>query len=253
MKKKSQTDVIIDAFKADIPKDKDKWPDYYKKRMDICASCERNTANGAWGKAVAFAASRTNKAQCSVCLCCINEKCWSLNEACGLEEIGENPKWSRLLVETVDKDLFNISNLSPDICNIDLSENGNEFEADFGEVYEDQEVDINIRVECKKDYIITNRSMCGCMSMTASPVVNGVYNLSIHLNNPIQIGPYNRTVLLDFMDEQEYKDESTQYGEKNRYPFIIRIKGNVLKTQGDVKQDEDPEDGSTKGDNKPSE
>lgn len=237
MKKKNQVSIIKEAFAADIPDDKDQWPEYYRIRMDICAACDKNTANGAIGGVGKFSARKIG-AQCSVCWCFINRKCWSKNEACGLAEVeGETPKWNRIVMETSSSDLFDIENLSYDLYNIDLSDNGHEFVINLGDHERDDEVIFGFRVIPKDEGLRFNGiHMCGCMASKTSIYDGSIMDFQIKLVNPINVGPYNRLIVVDYLDDKSIDSE----GNPKKHSCILRVLANIHESD-DKKQEDDQE------------
>lgn len=243
MERKKQLDVISDAFNAYIPEDQSTWPDYYKERMAICKDCDRNTANGAFGIIGKFASKKVG-AQCSCCGCVIKLKCWSKNEMCGLGETLEGePKWNRIVLETKDdEDVFDVENMSYDICNLDLSEDGNEFVFNMKDIHSDDSVEVWFVVRAKKDLAYYRIRMCGCMSSKAERLDNNTYKFGIRLNNPIQEGYYNRGIAIEFINPEDIAKQGHSAEEQPpvAHTLMARIITNVKPVKGDkIEEDEE--------------
>lgn len=219
MQKVSQGKIIKDAFVADIPKNKEEWPEYYKRRMDICASCEHNTANGGLGAQVEWVAKKTGIHNCNICGCIISKKCWSKNEACGLEEIGREPKWNRIRVDTVKEDLFNIVNKSEHEANVNLSEDGLRFEFLASERLPEDGLNLKFIVECKKNMILRETHICSCIVAKPNMISPGVYEMGLEFSKPLNVGRWFKNANIIFEDPEE-KDESGNPVQKN---LLIKI------------------------------
>lgn len=227
MEKKKQRLIITEAFAADIPSNKEDWPAYYRERMDICAKCDKNTANGGSGAIWKFAASKIG-AQCGICHCFIDRKCWSKNEACGLSEIeGGIPKWNRILMETSFSDLFDVENLSFDKYNLDLSKDGHEFDLNLGTIQSDDDVVVAFRV-MPKDKLLQFKSvsMCSCMRFATRTQKDNIMDIKINLNTPISVGAYNKLAVVDYT----YPDVADDQGNPITRSCLVRILANVVES-----------------------
>lgn len=231
MEKKSQIAIIREAFKADIPEDPSLWPDYYKQRMDICAVCDKNTANNAFengvmNKIAKFSAKKIG-AQCSACGCFIDRKCWSKNEACGLEEVkGGVPKWNRILMETSKSDLFDVENLSYESCNLSISEDGWSFRLDLGDVPSEGPVAFSFGVKTKKELEYHILRMCSCMDYRNRVMKDGSMQFELRLSTPIPVGDFHKNLSIEYFDPSDV-DES---GEKKTYTLLMEVVAKVKET-----------------------
>lgn len=93
----SKVKMISKAFSSAAPD-----TDWYRKRMEICASCEFNTSNKVDPTALDRLQNKLKPA-CSVCHCFIDEKCKVEEATCGLEEAGLEPKWFPVSVPSKNK------------------------------------------------------------------------------------------------------------------------------------------------------
>lgn len=224
MEKVSQGKIIKEAFQAKIPKDRSEWPDYYRERMDICDTCEHNTKNGGKGDYVEWAAKKTGIHNCSICGCVISKKCWSKNEACGLEELKQIPKWNRIVVETVKEDLFNLMNKSTDQANVNLSEDGTMFEFYVKERYPDDDLKLKFVVECKENMILREVHICSCVISKPNMLAPGIYELEFEFRKPHNIGNWFKTASIVFEDPVKKGAEGKPVQKHLVLKFFVPIK-----------------------------
>jgi hypothetical protein len=91
---------IVNAFTNPIPEEED----WYKKRMEICAVCPKNSANvpeselSLKHKAVINTVCGGDPV-CTICGCCTKRLATQKDLACSMEEIGEEPRWGALEVK----------------------------------------------------------------------------------------------------------------------------------------------------------
>lgn len=219
----SKGKIIKKAFEADIPKDREQWPEYYKERMDLCAVCEHNTANGGLGKQVEWVAKKTGVHNCNICGCVISKKCWSKNEACGLEEKGLKPKWNRLIVETVKEDLFNVLNKSRHEVNVNLSADGTMFEFMANERYPEDDLKIKFVVECKKNMELKEIHICSCIVSKPKMLAPGIYEVEFEFSKPHNIGRWFKTGSIVFEDPEKKNEDGTPVQKNLLVKFFVPI------------------------------
>lgn len=141
--KKAKT--IAKAFLNELPEN-EKW---YQDRITICNACEYNTANIDKDKL-----STKDKLKltvhicpegdhCTACGCCTHRKAGQKSEACGLVDLGMEPKWGVLEVESKLDKGFIVENLTP--SSGDLVIDNREVIYDLG-VVDKERVDFTIKV-----------------------------------------------------------------------------------------------------------
>lgn len=229
MKQKNQASVIKEAFSSKIPSNKEEWPSYYKERMEICAKCDKNTANGAIGSIGKFAAKKIAP-QCSICWCAIPYKCWSKHEACGMEEVGQKPKWNRILLETEgSNDLFDVVNNSWEKCHLSLTENGNFFQIDMGDIPSGEKFEFFVEIHPKKPLQIHRINMCGCLKQRSRilDVENNVMEFNFMADEP-PAGPYVKNIYFDYVDKGT-SDEDAENAPKAT--LSLRLIANVIEKE----------------------
>ena len=167
--------TIANAFIEPLPKGED----WYEARLKICGGCEYNTANIASDKL--SIADKIKKASglcdngnhCKACGCCIERKCATKSENCGMIELGETPKWTALDVESFVNKGISIINLSPGISSLKAEKAA--FSLTFENVKDNK---LDFRFQVHRNYsklkIKNYRPSCSCIS------VNSMENVDVN-------------------------------------------------------------------------
>lgn len=159
--------------------------DWYEKRIEICRTCPKNTNNVEDSKLsfVDKAKIKTglcdNGNHCLACGCCIERKCSLKSEVCGLKELGEEPKWNALEVESKRDKRLKVENLSPGVCNLSM-ENG-EYIVEFLES-SDLKLSLSIKISRSNGLEVkSHQASCGCTlaNMETVDKTSAIFNLDI--------------------------------------------------------------------------
>lgn len=165
----SKAQVIAKAWEESllgmIPKDERDYPDWYRRRLSICASCEFNNKNMPFWKVPfrALAQRMIGREACSVCGCFIREKAWMRMERCPLEGDGIKPRWNAMEVVTVNRYDFDVS-ISNEAFNVGLSEDGKSYVVDVYDVVIGDIVPVDITLVNERPFHIKEiHRGCGCV------------------------------------------------------------------------------------------
>lgn len=196
MKKKSKISTIYDAFTESLPIGED----WYEKRMAICNGCEHNSKNvspeGLLNKVRKVLDG--NKPHCTACGCYLAEKASRKEEACGLSEIGEIPKWNRLVVETANEFDFNLFNNSPERVNVDLSPDGTKYLVLYGEVTEQSNTSIDLVLEGPYEVKTVNVG-CGCTLVGFNKASKTLTELKASINlKQVSMGAFTKNIYVRY-------------------------------------------------------
>lgn len=209
MEKQNKAKTIINAFTEALPVG-EPW---YEQRKSICDSCEYNSKNSEANslKDVAQDLLHGGVPFCRACLCFIDRKCSRKEETCGLIEKNLEPKWKALAVLTVNKEDWNIYNNTPEKGNIDLSESGDAYIFDYGQVNAKADTQVQLVLEGVLDITAVQ---VGCGAGTTAiwnKIGEGMFELNVKLKmDKINKGNFRKNVYIS-------------YGENNK--VIIGIKG----------------------------
>ena len=161
MKQESKIKRIFQAF----TEESDLSSEIVNKRREICKSCPFNTLNIKDEDLTLL--QRQKKVMgnfCTKCGCFIDKKTERASEACGLEDVGLEPKWNRILLKTTSSEDLDIRNLSPDKCNIKISDLKENYEIEIFSIDENFKNPIEIEILSDVD-IISFNPYCGCVSI----------------------------------------------------------------------------------------
>lgn len=139
-----------------------------KARKEICAKCPFNSVNA--DKLSLMDSIRNNFTApfCTLCKCQIKEKTESPLEECALYMIGEDKKWFKIKIETMEKETLNLIQVGDIKYDIQLV--NDYFVVDFGKVSSSNPAEIELLFETKQGLKLNYESIhvtCGC---TASKV-----------------------------------------------------------------------------------
>ncbi len=152
MRKVNKAKVIARAFL----KDKSNKPNWHKERLEICETCPLNSKNLPDATVI-----DKMKPRCSACGCFILEKTSQETEMCGKADIGEEPLWPALKVETSSSSNLDLINLSPDKINVDL--NKDYYLVNYGDTKKGSDSLITLQFTSKDSLEpIECKSTCGC-------------------------------------------------------------------------------------------
>lgn len=164
--KKAKT--IAKAFLEPLPEDQE----WYQKRLEICRTCPLNSAN----KENLTLAEKLNinnlvkkglcdnGNHCTACGCCIERKCATRTEDCGMVKIGEEPKWRALDAPSKVNPEISIKNMTPEMGEIEVEET--QFNYNFG-ITEDNKLTFRFQIKREKNELeVKNyRPGCSCTSV----------------------------------------------------------------------------------------
>lgn len=196
MKKNSKTNTIINAFTGSIPHG-EQW---FEDRMSICNSCEHNSKNRKSETLEEKAQDLLHLGQpyCRVCLCFIERKAAMKEESCGLKEIGQEPKWNNLMVHTTGSEDYNLYNNTPEICKVDLANDGSHFEVLYGNLKEGSNTNIQLLLEGQ--YKVKAVTVgCGCTTAVWNKIGDNLYEINVGLKmTSINRGNFRKNVYVSY-------------------------------------------------------
>lgn len=201
MKQESKIKRIFQAF----TEESDLSSEIVNNRREICKNCPFNTLNIKEEDLTLL--QRQKKVMgnfCTKCGCFIDKKTERASEACGLEDVGLEPKWNRVLLKTTNSDDLDIKNLSPDKCNIKISDLKENYEIEVFSIDDSFENPIKIEILDNID-IISFKPYCGCISIETFD--KNKFNISI--DTSVFIKEQNIIKTLELKYKKNNKDYET--------------------------------------------
>ena len=202
MKQEGKIKRIFQAFteESDLP------DEIVKERLDICSKCPFNTLN-IDNKELTLIQRQKKIINdfCTKCGCFIDKKTSRAGESCGLESVGEKPKWNRVVLKTVDSSDLNLQNLTYNICDMKISEMKDSYELDL---YSFNSFDTAIELEIlDKDVSeVTLKPYCSC---TVVNVINeNIFSIFLNVEQLTPNSNINKTI------EIKYKKNNKEFNSK---------------------------------------
>lgn len=209
MKQESKVKRIFQAFteESDLPQD------VVEYRRSICDICPFNTKN-IEDKELSLL-QRQKKIIgdfCTKCGCYIEKKTSRSSEACGLEDIGEKPKWNRVYLKTTGSTDLNLKNLTHELANLKISDLKENFELDL---YSFKEFKEPVIIQIIDDEIqsISITPYCNCVKVEA--IEDNTF--SVFLDTSLLVKGSNVMKTLEISYIKENKEYKTKILIKGKY------------------------------------
>jgi len=195
--------TIVKAFAESLPKDQD----WYQKRVEICSTCPLNSANIS-EENLTFMQKVEKKTKanicddgnfCTACGCCILRKCSVKTETCGAKEVGENPKWLPIEIESPSNGSIEVLR---DI--VSVSYPGTEFLIDLGAT-SDPVVKVPFLLKSKSSIqFIKHTVSCGCTHLKDwTKVDNKMVKFDVEISTVnFREGLNEKTISIEFQNQQ---------------------------------------------------
>jgi len=181
--KKAKT--IANAFLEPLPEGQD----WYENRLKICGACPHNSAN----KTDLTLAEKLNINKllkkgicdngnhCTACGCCIERKCATKSEDCGLVKLNLEPKWRALEVPSTINKGISLINMSSEIGTIEAQKAS--FLYTFNAVKSNKlDFKFQIKTDFSKLKIKNYKPSCSCIAVNAMERIDAntfEFNISI--------------------------------------------------------------------------
>lgn len=193
--------TIAKAMISDLPVEEN----WYKERISICNSCPLNSEhidpkalNFKQKSTLEFVCKEGEKRICTACGCCIERKASVKSSICGKIEIGEEPLWNAIQLESnLDKNLV-VENLSTNVG--DISQNKQIFLINLFKTTE-QVVKFDIKVQNLKGMEFSNQRLsCSCLSSSVSKIDSTSYQIDTKISiKDFRPGLNERTMEFEYL------------------------------------------------------
>lgn len=226
MKKVDKTQTIIRAFTTESDIDKD----LLKYREKICGGCEFNSENmteeslGLFSKMRKKTLGESNPF-CTACGCQINEKIRQETEECGLVYKGLPPKWNRIKLETIGNSDLDIINKSVYNMNVDLTDDGDNYVLNFGEITNDiHNYNFVITTKDNKELTYVEPGCQSCTRVKFDELTKSSYNVDL---------TFDATQLFSYGLFEKNVYVGTKIGEET-FKYVIKIVGIVKDKENEL-------------------
>lgn len=181
-KKRNKVSTIYKAFTQDPTVSEQ----VHEERLLICGQCPYNSKNTDTSSFVDSVRKAAVSAPfCTACKCQIYEKTGQASEECGLSEIGQKPKWNRLIVETKSDNDLDLVNNSPELVSVDLNKEGTAYVVNLGEHKKGDVITFYLSLVYRgdRDFKLTNlRPSCISCTTIKKVVEKDRVNFSVRLD-----------------------------------------------------------------------
>lgn len=185
--------------------DKSKLGDWYKDRLDICASCPLNSKNreklSPTHKAMVIA--NFGKPTCVACGCEIAAKASVREEKCGLIYMDQPPIWDSLPpIEQEEVNDLVVQNLNSDKAT--LKRALNQLEINYGVVPGGFDSELRLEIESKKGPItdLKVKAACGCTTV-GGKTENGKAYVDLSYDTVGRRGAVTKSVNIQIMTAEQ--------------------------------------------------
>lgn len=176
-----------------------------KERRDICYVCPFNSANT--DKLSLIDSVRKDFAPpfCTLCKCNIKEKTGSALEECAMYKIGEDKKWFKIKIETMENNELNLIQVGDNKYDISLS--GESFMVNMNKLSNSSDTNFEFVLESKEGVKIEYKSIiatCGCSEVAAEQMQDNTIAVKGKINmKKVGFGPSVKLVEVSYeMDVQ---------------------------------------------------
>ncbi|MAX51571.1 MAG: hypothetical protein CMH22_06285 [Methylophaga sp.] len=187
-------------------------PDWYEKRLSICASCELNSKNieDKSGKRMAWEFIAGAHCTAPTCGCSISQKAKIEEESCPIGKWGKEAE-----PQVLDQGFVKITNNSAN--KVTIQKQGIAYYLDYGTIMYNADSSVNLELEFDRPIYDTNlTTTCGCTKSQVKEKEKNKYSLTIQYDTT-RVGRFEKPIIFKF----KHNNVNTQLR------FVI--KGNVIK------------------------
>lgn len=176
-----------------------------EERRKICDGCPYNSKNVNTSKLVELRNTLTG-AYCTLCKCQIKEKTQSPHEECAAYMAGEEKKWFRVKMETMEKENLNLIQTGSKL--FDLTTEGDKFVLNLGKIRVNEDTEGEIYLEGSTPLKLNNVTVsCGCVSTSSSVNGEGItINFRINVNS-VGYGSGAKTITVYYEENGENREQ----------------------------------------------
>lgn len=154
-----------------------------KERREICAVCPFNSVNAEKLSLVGEIRSNLTGPYCTLCKCQIKEKTSSPLEECAMYMIGEEKKWFKIKIETMENNSLNLIQIGT--TKFDIGLDGDDFVLNLGKVTTSSPSEMELLFEAKAGMELSPtelKTSCGCTSSKIEKVNDSTFKASLKVD-----------------------------------------------------------------------
>lgn len=178
----------------------DKLPEEISStRRRECALCPFNSVNAEKLSLIEGIRNSFTSPFCTLCKCQIEEKTGSALEECAMYMIGEEKKWFKIKIETMEKEDFNL--IQTGETQYDISIEDESFVIDLGKVESSTNAVVEFTLENEVESTLSQLvATCGCTRSKAEQDGTNKINVAIRLDVPsVGYGSGRKTLFLHYL------------------------------------------------------
>ena len=178
----------------------DKLPEELSSpRRKECSVCPFNSANAEKLSLIEGIRNSFTSPFCTLCKCQIEEKTGSALEECAMYMIGEEKKWFKIKIETMEKEDFNLIQTGNKQYDISIEDEG--FVIDLGKVDSLTGAEVEFTLESQVASTLNKLvATCGCTSSKAGQDGDNKINVTIRLDVPsVGYGAGRKTLFVHYL------------------------------------------------------
>lgn len=187
--------------------------DIAKDRRAACAVCPYNSINAEKLSLIGSVRNKLAAPFCTLCSCQIHEKTSSALEECAMYMIGEEKKWYKIKIETMENTSLNLIQTGENKYDIQIVED--DFVVNVGKV--DPQVDVYSELLFQIDKgntisFVNTEVPCGCTSSKTTQVDGQNIESRVRIDvAKIGMGAQTKTITLNYKMNGESKSQKVKF------------------------------------------
>lgn len=182
------------------------------ERRSKCNSCEFNSVNAEKLSLINNIRNTFTPPFCTLCSCQIEEKTGSPLEECAMYMIGEEKKWYKIKIETMENENLNLIQIGENKYDISIVDDNFVIDLKKVEVNKNPVIEVLFQLnEGKKMSNVSFGTSCGCTTATNEPVDERTVKSIIKINvGSLNYGAGSKTVIVSYMFEGKAKTQKVK-------------------------------------------
>lgn len=206
MKEVGKINKIYKGFFGDVLPD-----EIAESRRKICSTCEFNSVNAEKLSLTDSIRNSFTSPFCTLCKCQIHEKTGSALEECAMYMIGEEKKWFKIKIETMEKQDLNLTHIGGIAADIQLE--NDTFVVDYGKVTPLNDTSIELLFESEEALTLIKMEVtCGCTSESTTQISDKAIQTKLKVDiSKVGLGAGYKTVYLNYSQDSVKKRQAIKF------------------------------------------